>query len=38
MINEAVILLGGMGTAFSTSLVGMFFSLLFTAFYKTIRK
>lgn len=30
-------LLGGMGTAFSTSLVGMFFSLLFTAFYKTIR-
>ena len=30
-------LLGGMGTAFITSLVGMFCSLLFTAFYKTIR-
>lgn len=30
-------LLEGMGTAFYTSLVGMFFSLLFTAFYKYIQ-
>ena len=30
-------LLGGMGTAFSTSLLGMFCSLIYTAFDKTLR-
>jgi len=30
-------LLGGMGTAFSTSLLGMFYSLVYTAFDKTMR-